>query len=353
MPRFLVEHFCNPSDGLVHVFDGKQDKVLPPHRPDDAMMRNYFYDRDNAIERYLAQSIEGPVAALLKEIVAESTVPAAEPGIELFRFLGVQHSRTPAARDEQLNLQSDLILTLTDQFLQANGYDENAVNDFAVDWNDEKAQHAWRIIVGDLSSYLYTDLRLSVLVNRTEVPFVLGDHPAVQYNWYLRKHDLPGTSSMAAPGVQVFMPISPSHTLMLFDPEVYDIECGSERKVYVDEDADVDILNDLQLRARQRFVLASSEKCAEDVKLIAEEIEPSTLTAYSTVTLPGRELEDGRRTELLVAHRRQYEVPAWLSFSPIREATRGRELRSRHRHPEMIQHFERLRANMMGGLEQD
>jgi hypothetical protein len=348
VPRFMLEHFVD-GDGFVHVFDGEQGKVLPPHRPTDAMMKNYFYDRDNAVENYLSDSIEGPVAALLHRIADESMLPAEAAGIELFRFLGVQISRTPAARAEQLHLQSQMMLTLADRFLQANGYDENTVNDLAIEWNDHAAQHAWRIILGDVSSYLYTDLTMAVLVNQTETRFILGDHPVVQYNWFLREHDLPGTSSMTAPGVQVFMPLSPKLTLMLFDSDVYAIEMGAERRVFLTDPADIAVLNDLQFRARQRFLLANSTQQAELAGALAADIEPSSLTAFSTFTLPGRKLEDGTRTELLGTHRTQHAVNTWLTVSPVREVMVGRELDRRHRHPDMIDGFERLRANVFDG----
>ncbi|MBX9581503.1 MAG: DUF4238 domain-containing protein [Gemmataceae bacterium] len=96
---------------------------------------------------------------------------------------------------------------------------------------------------------LALDLAVKVLCNRTRVPFVLSDHPAVLYNQFLEPRKRVGSNTgITAKGLQLFVPIGPWHQLLFFDRDVYTVGGRrlASRRVEVTAEADVEGLNLLQ-----------------------------------------------------------------------------------------------------------
>jgi hypothetical protein len=97
------------------------------------------------------------------------------------------------------------------------------------------------------TSLALSDLQYLVLVNRTDVPFLFGDNPVVLCNPYLQHIDYYGVLGWQTPGLQVHMPISPRHHLVLCDPAAYEWPRHRGCVVDVEHGGDVAQLNALQM----------------------------------------------------------------------------------------------------------
>jgi hypothetical protein len=89
------------------------------------------------------------------------------------------------------------------------------------------------------------DLRWKLLQNKTDLPFITSDHPAVRYNQFLEPRIRSGSNTgLVARGLQMFLPLSPKHVLVLFDSETYKVGGMKLRVMNVDvtHDEDVDEL---------------------------------------------------------------------------------------------------------------
>jgi hypothetical protein len=91
------------------------------------------------------------------------------------------------------------------------------------------------------------DLCFKLVINKTKEPFITSDHPVVLYNQFLEPRKKYGNNTgLACKGLEIFLPISPRHLLIFFDPDVYKVENKSNVSVDITADADVKALNLLQ-----------------------------------------------------------------------------------------------------------
>ncbi|PSB29751.1 hypothetical protein C7B70_17685 [Chlorogloea sp. CCALA 695] len=91
------------------------------------------------------------------------------------------------------------------------------------------------------------DLHFKLIVNQTRKPFITSDHPVVLYNQFLEdKKSYGSNTGIACKGLEIFIPLSPSHLLIFFDGNVYKIGSKSNFLVVITSETDVENLNLLQ-----------------------------------------------------------------------------------------------------------
>ena len=105
---------------------------------------------------------------------------------------------------------------------------------------------------------LIADLKLIVLKNFTQFPFIFSDSPVVFYNTYYRRITNRGVLGLQTPGLQIFFPLSPTIVLMLVDPSVYEIATTTPGCTHVVHPCDVSQLNALQLHHNSNAVYFKS-----------------------------------------------------------------------------------------------
>jgi len=77
---------------------------------------------------------------------------------------------------------------------------------------------------------LISDLRMKLLIATVGNQFITSDHPTVITNQRFQgRADFPSTSGLAMKGIQLFLPLSPSACLMLYDPSCYRVGGGPRR----------------------------------------------------------------------------------------------------------------------------
>ncbi|TOB19389.1 hypothetical protein CGK11_23335, partial [Vibrio parahaemolyticus] len=96
VPRCLLKNFTS-DDNVVNIYDSYRGKLRNPTSIDRVLAENYFYDRDNVVENFLAEYIEEPASRVLKMFRGESNAPLdSKAQIDLLRFIVVQLNRTPS-----------------------------------------------------------------------------------------------------------------------------------------------------------------------------------------------------------------------------------------------------------------
>lgn len=123
VPQSLIKHFSK-ADEVVNIFDSKRNISRPPTSVACVLSENYFYDRDNLVENFLAQNIEGPAAPIFESIVANPTMPIICNRINLLRFVTVQLNRTPSALSASLQNIDNVTSSLIRQLGELNGFDK-------------------------------------------------------------------------------------------------------------------------------------------------------------------------------------------------------------------------------------
>ncbi|WP_175975347.1 DUF4238 domain-containing protein [Burkholderia sp. BCC1047] len=287
-----------------------------------------------AVQKFLAEKIEGPAAAVIDSIVANPE-QVIKPGLPaLLTFIAVQMARTPSSQTEALDFVNSFGGQVIEQVAALNGLPIESAKSLRLRPTDERAMRNHLLLRSTLNRWLLEDLSWHVLSNETNLPFVISDHPAVLYNWYLRDSDDPGYTAITKSGVQIFLPLSPSITLALIDKSVYKFgEKGSSHTV-LSHRRDVELLNSLQFRARQDFIVFPRSLDEHYVARRCASIPANSLmTAHSGRTDPVPAGGD-KLSSTVYVWRMQARYDQWLSFCKIKRRVSKKSLGCRDRRPD-------------------
>jgi hypothetical protein len=83
-------------------------------------------------------------------------------------------------------------------------------------------------------------------------PFITSDNPVFRYNTFCEGVFWSGVTGARCSGLQVFLPLAPTHLLLLYDERVYKVGGRSGARVSRATDVDVSLLNKLQVIAAHR-----------------------------------------------------------------------------------------------------
>lgn len=337
VPRLLLRHFAGGEDGTVQIYDSVRGVLRPATSIRRVLSQNYFYDDDNVVEQFLAKHVEGPAAPIIGAIVASPDSPIQAGCIDLLRFISVQMNRTPQALDTALEWIDKYTGTLFQRLGELNGFSAEDMAGIKLKVTDERALLGRQTIEGALNWPLLKDLSWHVLSNGTELPFVISDHPVVHYNWYLRSSNNPSYTSLTNFGVQIFLPLSPSVTLALIDKSTYKFGSKGSHHTELSNASDVEILNGLQFRARQSFVVFPESMDAGYVTNQCGKISMNSLFeshAWSSVPV---DVGGDKLKSTHAVWRTQATLPKWISVSKIKRRVAKKTLMCRDRKPEVVE----------------
>ncbi|MBB4223954.1 DUF4238 domain-containing protein [Variovorax guangxiensis] len=335
VPRLLLRHFTTGGAEEVQIFDSTRNRVRSSSIR-RVLSRNYFYDDDNTVEDFLAEKIESPAATAINAIVADPS-RAIEPGLPaLLTFVAVQMARTPGTQSQALGLIDGFSSVFFEQLAELNGHPTEWMRNLKWRPTDERAMRNQLLMRSTLNRWLLEDLSWHVLSNGTELPFVISDHPAVHYNWYLRDCDDLSYTGITKRGVQIFLPLSPSITLALIDKSVYKFgEKGSSHTVLSDK-RDIELLNSLQFRSRQDFVVFPSAMDVGYVQRSCAEIPASSLMIARAGKTDPVSIGGGKLSSSVYVWRTQARYEQWLSMCKIKRQVSKRSVECRDRRPETV-----------------
>lgn len=344
VPQCLIKNFSTKSDQAVYVYDSGRQKARGPVATERVLSENFFYDRDNYVENFLATHIEAPAALLIQEIIREPKATISNNLQDLTKFINVQISRTPSALETtQKNIEKFATDTL-EVLGKLNGFDDKAIESVKFRLDDTKSILALQVFNSALSSMLLSDLSPHIIINNTDTDFILSDHPAVHYNWYLRdSHNLAQTS-LSARGVQIFLPISNKLTFCLYDASTYKLGKKGCSYTEANDKYDIALLNRLQLMNRDAYVIYSHEKVRNSLVNDCEKITRDSLhhsnTWYSTP-----EPQEIAQDETKIQHftfRRQARIKTWLTFSKVKRKVSKKDTLCEHRNSDLVTDYEDL-----------
>jgi hypothetical protein len=340
VPQCLLKHFAAGPDSLVSIYDSKRDILRPPTTVNRVLSENYFYDRDNVVEKFLAEKVEGPASRIIESIATNPRVKFEYNQKDLLRFISVQFSRTPSALANTLELADKFASTLFQRLGELNGFDEDAMKSVRLVCKDPKALLARQTIQGALNWPLLMDLKWHVLINETKEPFIISDHPVAHFNWYLRNSNDLAYTSLTSCGLQIFLPISHSISLCLYDGDVY--KMGNKRDHYsiIQNEEDVHALNDLQIRNRDSYMLFTSACQSASIKMRCKKYLDSSLhQTHSWSSEPvGIGADQFKSTHAV--WRTQAKIQTWPSFTHVKRRVKKRPIECYERRPDVVRQHE-------------
>lgn len=223
VPRFLLKHFCTPGKGKrlrLYAFDKAAGRAYAT-TPDDATVRNTFYNLDDHPQRLSLEPLLGiyehEAAPIIADLLEHKDIRRLTEGerYKLAVFVVVQRARTFG----ELERISGMISVLTDKMEAIGSTKEQAFETLGLSSRGDTRDIFLRQLVQQMS---HIDHLLSkdwyLLETRPEHPFYVSDNPVVLEN----RNDFGpyGNIGLAVPGIQIYLPLSSTLMLAMYCPSI-------------------------------------------------------------------------------------------------------------------------------------
>lgn len=283
--------------------------------------RDYFYGTDEKLENAI-QLVESSYGLTLREIIQNNRAFTEKNKAVLKTFWLFQHLRTEAAATRTVQMAEST------RTLASLPPDEFSLG------IKEAVQIACRAFVDTM--HQIDDLKFCIVKNRTRIPFITSDNPAVMTNkWRLEKDKAPGHSfGTGSAGMLAILPLTPKLLFLGYDGDVYSVP-NEKGIVNIKQTRDVISFN------RHQFL-----QCVSNVYIHDPEYGES-------ISKHNADVESIRPKERHVVHYAQYDCTVgnhkrYLIVSPD-EIDKEKEgfMHSQviHPHPEMWPSQIRIRTN--------
>lgn len=234
VPRCHLQPFTlNEGDAAINVFNLDHARFFPNAPVKNQCSGDYFYGKDELLETAI-RKVEGAYGGVVREVRKPGQALLEEHRTILRRFWLLQYLRTEAASRRSVEMASDLDAVAGIEALS-----------FKFDIR-QAVQLAMRTYAESMIAI--DDLKVCLIRNRTRVPFVTSDDPAVLTNrWYIEDPRISGRSfGLQASGLLALLPLTPRILCLAYDGDVYSV--AHERGwADVRRDHDVRFLNQHQI----------------------------------------------------------------------------------------------------------
>ena len=188
---------------------------------------------------------------------------------------------------------------------------------------------------------LIMDMRLLLLRNRTDYPFIFSDAPVVFYNNFCRQVKNRGVLGMQCQGLQIFYPLDSHTCLLLMDREKYTGPFEGCVQYDLERRSDVSQINAMQLHHSLNSVYYGSRRNEDYISDLWRSHRATIKTPTSECRTNVDFLVDGRRPDGEIMHVMEHQINFELNLSfidcdPVAEheyifAPRSKDLYDEHK----------------------
>lgn len=211
VPRCYLRPFTVNTDGLaINLYNIDRQKLIPNAPVKNQCSGNYFYGQDDLLEKAI-QMIEGEYAGLLQRVCKPSYVLTDNDKNTFRMFWLFQHLRTESAAKTAVAMSNNMaeVIGLTGSYFRIQ--------------IKEAVMVAIRAFAENM--HILDDLKVCLIKNKTNIPFITSDDPAVLTNkWWLTDNRTKGRSfGLTSAGNIFLLPITPKLLCIGYDGDVYSI----------------------------------------------------------------------------------------------------------------------------------
>lgn len=237
VPKCYLRNFAVDEGRVsINIFNISQNKLIKGASIKDQCARSYFYGEDLIIEKAL-QPFEGRYASVYRSIAKGELISDDDLGF-LAGFCYLQYLRTDIAAQRTLAAHADMARLIQE------GVDEDLSSQMMseADVISESIRTFYKTV------HMISDLKSSIIVNKTKLPFVTSDDPAIQINRYYSQKLGPraGSAGLQNSGLIFMLPLSPIYCFMCYDKDVYTVPDRVGARIYLNNISDVEAINELQ-----------------------------------------------------------------------------------------------------------
>ncbi|WLI46901.1 DUF4238 domain-containing protein [Pseudomonas beijingensis] len=233
VPRCYLKPFTIKGEGAaINVYNLDRQRLITNAPVKNQCSRDYFYGQDDKLEKAI-QSLEQGYGSIINEITQPGCKFQSHHQYILQVFWLFQYLRTEGACKRAAEMYADMFEPV--------GLD----SDFSMSIKDA-VQTAMGAFADNMD--VVSDLKICLLKNATNVPFLASDDPAVLTNrWQLEdKRTRGGSLGLRDAGAILLLPLSPTIFCLGYDPDVYRVPSDSSW-LTIRKTTDVEALNEFQV----------------------------------------------------------------------------------------------------------
>ncbi|ADJ29613.1 DUF4238 domain-containing protein [Nitrosococcus watsonii] len=233
VPRCYLRPFSHEESGkAIRVFNIDREQIIEGAAVKHQCSGSYFYGEDKKLEAAI-QSIEQKYADTLRRVREPSyNGLGTDDELILKRFWLLQYLRTEAASRRAVEMNNQL------------GELIGADSSFNLEIRAAVLM-AMRVFANEME--VIDDLKVCLIKNNTETPFIASDDPAILANrWFQTDNQHRGsTFGLASAGALAILPLCRNLMFIAYDSDVYSI-LKNAGIVRTKRESDVQSLNQLQ-----------------------------------------------------------------------------------------------------------
>lgn len=354
LPQYYFRQF-NGGRRSICALLFKDGRVIPKAPIKGQCARHLFYGTPE-IERQFGQ-LEGQHAAVYRALIEAATTGdtsslSNEHFFLLLQAVAFQRARTLVEVEKTSPSMEAMFLHLFREYVIATKPPEQwaeflgPIDRGEVAITESSTVTAFRHIrVAIEGAPLLVDLLPSIIRNHSDYPFIFSDSPVVFYNSYYRQITDRGVLGVQTPGLQIFLPVTSTLQLMLYDRDVYSGRCRDGLFCDITERGDVSQLNALQLHHSGIAVYFGDSKHADYVQELYRAHNLTKSKPEATFRVRNDLRANGEHPDGGILHTFEPHLNYHLSLSFVHcDPVPPREFSFRHRSPDLVEEHERRLA---------
>lgn len=247
VPQFFLRNFSFQDNGKsIGMFDLEKDIFRDSVAIRTQSAKDHFYGDSGKLEEWLGR-LETKAAPIFKRMLDRQILPAAgsEEHFHMLQFALLLDGRNPS----RFKLLKEFHKLIEDTPSDMTGEKLPPILLPSLEWSCSPEGMLSALTDSEGMIRELVDLQFKLLKNNTPIPFIISDNPLVIYNQLLEKLSWTFMSqrNYGFKGFQLFLPVSDSLTLIMYDANIYKVGNRKERVLYIDDVGSVDQLNLLQL----------------------------------------------------------------------------------------------------------
>lgn len=315
VPRFYLRNFSRSgkSIDLFNIDSQRQIKNAPIK---GQCCRDYFYGKSPENEKSLSAA-EGEIAQLFRFINEQVRLPHYFTAGHLLLCF---HIATQAGRTQYA---ADAVNAFTDGMMrEVLKHDPSVTQDMLAQVRfgyDDPALIS--IGQGALHFPLLMDLECRVLLAPQGTEFITSDNPVVKYNQFMMWRTDGSNTGIASKGLQIFFPIWPFLTLVMYDRDVYHFGSAKSAPVHMASAMDVHELNMLQIASASKNVYTFSS--AANIFKVTQAAAKYRRKKKVVVRAFPQPSKGGRKSEIIATSHEDIRTNATLSFMRVHKRAKA------------------------------
>lgn len=271
VPQALLKNFSVGGERKqIALYNHTTDLFVAQASIKHQASKDYLYGKDGGVESALSV-LEGEGAKIINTM-RETFVP-------------------PSVNDNAYRVFKRYMLTQMYRTLRAGREMEEGLNrafqamwqfdpEYKEKYADLRIKHEYAEVemLGRAQEYvpLLDFLDCKLLVNLSELPFIISDNPVVTYNRMMQlKNNYVGATAIPVKGLQIFFPVFDRMMVCLYDPKMYQYNGKDEFRIITESVDDVHQLNALQYLTSESQLFFNEMVPEEYIRALVNEFKES------------------------------------------------------------------------------